>query len=86
LQLRAKGKGLAELFLVRSRWPDPFDPKHLVTNAINLEVASLGFMVTLGEHRILTERQLGQLIGAPNHLNAPSLGAAVGLDDQRSLV
>jgi hypothetical protein len=43
-------------------------------------------MVTLGEHHILTEGQLGQLVGAPNHLNAPSLGAAVGLDDQRSLV
>src|SRR5207249_9166922 len=64
-QLRRKCEGLAQLLFLGPAWKHLLDPEELPPNRVDLAIAALGGMVTLGEGGVATQRHLCECAWRP---------------------
>src|SRR5437660_11039184 len=77
-KLRRECEGLAQLLFLGPAWKHLLDPEELLADYIDLAIAALGWMVTLGEDGVATQLHLGEFDGRPDDLDLASF--RVGLD------
>src|SRR5206468_5507843 len=64
-QLRREYEGLAQLLFLGPAWKHLLDPEELPADRVDLAIAALGGMVTLGEDAVATQPHLGEFGAAP---------------------
>src|SRR5437867_11699793 len=83
-QLRRKCEGLAQLLFLAPAWKHLLDPEELPANHVDLAIAALGRMVTLGEDGVTTQLHLGEFGESPDDFDLASF--LVGLDHERAFL
>src|SRR5438876_7967631 len=71
-QLRRECEGFAQLLFLGPPWKHLLDPEELPADHVDLAIAALGWMVTLGEDGVATQLHLGECDGSPDGLDVPS--------------
>src|SRR5207247_10014323 len=84
-QLRRECEGLAQLLFLSLAWKHLLDPKELLADHVDLAIAALGGMVTLGEDGVATQLHLGEFGGSPDDFDLAS-SFLVGLDQERAFL
>src|SRR5439155_22449119 len=84
-QLRRECEGLAQLLSLGPAWKHLLDPKELPADHVDLAIAALGGMVTLGEDGVATQLHLGEFGGSPDDFDLASR-FLVGLDHERAFL
>src|SRR5256886_6007540 len=84
-QLRREWEGLAQLLFLVPAWKHLLDPKELPADHVDLAIAALGGMVTLGEDGVATQLHLGEFGGRPDDFELASR-VLVGLDPERAFL
>src|SRR3989442_11907530 len=62
-QLRRECEGFAQLLFLGPAWKHLLDPEKLPSDYVDLAIAALGGMVTLGEDGVATQLHLGEFAG-----------------------
>src|SRR5437899_4919687 len=83
-QLRRECEGLAQLLFLGPAWKHFLDPEELPADHVDLTIAALGGMVTLGEDRVSTQLHLGEFGGSPDNFDLASFRA--GLAHERAFL
>src|SRR5438132_7292870 len=83
-QLRRECEGFAQLLFLGPAWKHLLDPEELPADYVDLAIAALGWMVTLGEDGVATQLHLGELDGSPDDFAFASF--LVGLDHERAFL
>src|SRR5213596_1145525 len=83
-QLRRKCEGLAQLLFLGPAWKHLLDPEELPADHVDLAIATLGRIVTLGEDGVATHLHLGEFGGSPDDFDLASF--LVGLDHERAFL
>src|SRR5256884_9841688 len=83
-QLRRECEGLAQLLFLGPAWKHLLDSEELPADHVDLAIAALWGMVTLGEDGVATQLHLGEFGGSPDHFDFASL--LVGADHQRAVL
>src|SRR5437867_4858295 len=83
-KLRCECEGLAKLRLLGPAWKHLLDPEELPADHVDLAIATLGRMVTLGEDGVATHLHLGEFGGSPDDFDLASF--LVGLDHERAFL
>src|SRR5207249_5184747 len=83
-KLRCECEGLAKLLLLGPAWKHLLDPEELPADHVDLAIATLGRMVTLGEDGVATQLHLGEFGGSPQDFDLASF--LVGLDYERAFL
>src|SRR3989442_10716226 len=81
-QLRRECEGFAQLLFLGPAWKHLLDPEELPADYVDLAIAVLGGMVTLGEDGVATQLHLGEFGGGPDDFDLASF--LVGLDHERA--
>src|SRR6266704_2893715 len=84
-QLRRECEGLAQLLFLGPAWKHLLDPEELPADHVDLAIAALGGMVTLGEDGVATQLHLGEFGGRPDDFDLAS-SFLVGLDHERAFL
>src|SRR5947208_12397732 len=71
-QLRRKREGLTQLLFLGPAWKHLLDPEDLLADHVDLAIAALGWMVTLGEDGVATQLHLGEFDGSPDDFDVAS--------------
>src|SRR5438874_11784042 len=71
-QLRRECEGFAQLLFLGPAWKHLLDPEELPADYVDLAIAVLGGMVTLGEDGVATELHLGEFCGSPEDFDLAS--------------
>src|SRR3989440_12685714 len=72
-QLRRECEGFAQLLFLGPAWKHLLDPEELPADYVDLAIAVLGGMVTLGEDGVATQLHLGELGGEPGDFDLASI-------------
>src|SRR5437016_8625834 len=83
-KLRRECEGLAQLLFLGPAWKHLLDPEELPADHVDLAIAALGWMVTLGEDGVATQLHLGEFDGSPDDFDLASF--LVGLDHERAFL
>src|SRR5437867_9983395 len=83
-QLRRECEGLAQLLFLGPAWKHLLDSEELPADHVDLAIAALGGMVTLGEDGVTTQRHLREFGGSPDGFDLTSF--LVGLDHERAFL
>src|SRR3989442_4770103 len=83
-QLWRECEGLAQLLFLGPAWKHLLDPEELPADHIDLAIAALGWMVTLGEDGVATQLHLSEFDGSPDDFDLASF--LVGLDHERAFL
>src|SRR3989454_8298789 len=84
-QLWRECEGLAQLLFLGPAWKHLLDPEELPADHIDLAIAALRGMVTLGEDGVATKLHLGEFGGSPDDFDLASR-FLVGLDHERAFL
>src|SRR2546428_2309253 len=83
-QLRRECEGFAQLLFLGPAWKHLLDSEDLPPDHVDLAIAALGGMVTLGEDGVATQLHLGEFGGSPDDFDLASfLG---GRDYERAVL
>src|SRR5438128_11016497 len=83
-KLRCECEGFAQLLFLGPAWKHLLDPEELPADHVDLAIAVLGWMVTLGEDGVATQLHLGEFGGCPDDFDLASF--LVWLDQERAFL
>src|SRR5437667_10882746 len=83
-QLRRECEGFAQLLFLGPAWKHLLNPEELPADYVDLAIAVLGWMVTLGEDGAATQLHLGEFGGCRDDFDFDSF--MIELDQQRAFL